>query len=144
MFKHDIQTTIDIEASRTKIWEVLLDLSRYDDWNPMLRNVHTGLQTGDAVSFEVLREGNKPLKLKAKIITRDEETELSWRGGSAALISGHHYFRIEPLGKERCRFHHGEYFKGILVPLLKSTLRDAPDLYRAMNEALKSRVERQA
>jgi hypothetical protein len=107
----------------------------------MLQNVQTDLEPGATVRFEVLREGAKPLKLKAKIVNLAEPYALSWRGGPKSFLSGEHYFRIEPLGEGRCRFYHGEQFSGLLLPLLKGVLKDAPALYRSMNEALKKRVE---
>jgi hypothetical protein len=48
------------------------------------------------------------------------------------------------LTEGRCMFHHGEHFTGILLPLVKGTLKNAPELYRALNEALKRRVEDRA
>lgn len=144
MFSYDIQTTIDIDADSDAIWQVLTDFSSYEDWNPMLRNVQTDLRPGAPVRFQVRREGARPLKLKAKITTLCEARSLAWHGGSAAIISGKHYFRIEPLAGQRCRFHHGEHFKGVLLPLIKGILKNAPELYRAMNEALKRRVEDRA
>lgn len=144
MFTRHIQTSIDINASPAQIWEVLVDLKSYGEWNPMLGNVHTGLRTDDVVRFEVLTGKGKPLKLKAKITSNQKERELAWRGGASAILSGHHYFRIEPLTEGRCRFLHGEHFSGFILPLISFFLKDAPDLYRSMNEALKRTVENQA
>ncbi len=41
MFKYDIQTSIDIEASSDRIWRELTDFDSYALWNPMLRNVRS-------------------------------------------------------------------------------------------------------
>jgi len=146
MFTRHIQTSIDLDASPAQIWEVLVDLKSYAEWNPMLSNVEagnvqTGLTVGDPVRFEVLTGKGKSLKLKAKITDYHKERKLAWRGGASAILSGHHYFRIEPLAEGRCRFHHGEHFTGLILPLISFILKDAPDLYRSMNEALKFRLE---
>jgi hypothetical protein len=141
MFSYKVDTAIDIEANADAIWRVLTDFSRLDQWNPMLRNVQTDLERGAKVRFEVLREGAKPLQLTARIEKLQEPLELSWRGGPKGILVGEHYFRIEPLGEGRCRFYHGEQFNGLLLPLLMGVLKNAPILYRSMNEALKSRVE---
>jgi hypothetical protein len=143
MFSYDIQASIDIDAPADTIWRVLIDFSSYDRWNPMLRNVKTDLALGARVEFEVLQEGRRSLKLKAKIVTLSEARELAWRGGWTNLLSGEHSFIIEPLDEGRCRFHHGEQFEGLLLPLVKRALKGAPPLYQAMNEALKRRVEAQ-
>jgi len=141
MFYYNIHTSIDIDASAAAIWRVLTDFGRFDEWNPMLRQVQVNLEPGAPVSFEVHREGARPLRLRAKIVLLNKPEALAWRGGPQGILSGEHFFRIEPLGDGRCRFHHGEQFKGLLLPLLKGALKDAPPLYRSMNEALKRRVE---
>jgi hypothetical protein len=143
MFSYNIQTTIDIQASADAVWRVLTDFNRYEEWNPMLRNVKTDLALGAKVKFEVLREGTSSLKLRAKIVRMSEAAELAWRGGSKSILSGEHYFSLEPLDGGRCRFHHGERFRGLLLPMFRGVLRGAPALYQAMNEALKDRVESQ-
>ena len=141
MFSYEINTSIDIEAEADAIWQVLTEFSAYEDWNPMLRNVRNELPTGAPVLIEVLREDARSLTLSARITTLSEASELVWRGGSAGVVSGEHFFRLEPLAEGRCRLHHGERFAGVILPLLKGTLKNAAELYRAMNEALKRRVE---
>jgi len=141
MFTYNIQTSIEIESSAAQIWQVLTDFDSYCEWNPMLGNVHAQLEHGANVRFGVLREEAKPLELRARITTLRTAEELVWRGGAAGVISGEHYFRIEQLGERHCRFHHGEHFKGLLLPLAKPLLKNAPSLYEAMNDALKERVE---
>ncbi len=142
MFTLDIQTTIDIDTTAERIWQVLADFESYPQWNPMLINVRTHLEPGAEVRFEVaLREGARPLRLKANINVLQTAAELAWRGGMSPLITGQHYFRIEPLDEQRCRFHHGEHFKGLLLPLLKPILNNASSLYEAMNSELKQRAE---
>jgi hypothetical protein len=141
MFAYSIDTSIDINADADAVWRVLSDFSRFEEWNPMLRNLQTELAPGAMVRFEVLREGASSLKLKAKIVELIEARALAWRGGPPGILTGEHYFNLEPLEDGRCRFSHGERFGGLLLPLVKGALKDAPSLYRAMNESLKKRVE---
>ena len=142
IWSYTIDTSIDIDCHAEAIWDTLVDFDRFHEWNPMLRNVHTDLNPGAMVTFDVLQDEAKPLKLKAKIVNLARPTSLAWRGGVSGIITGEHYFRLEPLPEGRCRFHHGETFKGLLLPLLRGRLKQAPRLYRAMNAALKSRLER--
>lgn len=144
MFSHAVITHIDIEAGPQPIWQVVSDLAAFDDWNPMLRNVKAPLERGGKVSFEVQRKGASPLKLKAKITELKAPNALIWRGGVDLLITGEHYFRIEQLDQRHCRFHHGEYLRGLLLPLLRGMLKKADEVYESMNIALKQRVEQPA
>jgi hypothetical protein len=71
----------------------------------------------------------------------DAPIALNWTGGSPLTITGKHYFRIEKLTDNRIRLHHGEYFKGLLFPLLAKTFKNSKPLYESMNQALKTRLE---
>jgi len=58
------------------------------------------------------------------------------------LFDGEHYFRIEPLSEARLRFHQGEIFTGLLVPLFARSLDgNVRQGFDAMNEALKREAE---
>ena len=35
----ELKTTIEINASPAKVWEVLLDFEKYPDWNPFIKNI---------------------------------------------------------------------------------------------------------
>lgn len=135
------QFVTDLDAPLDEVWTCLVDFKSYDKWNPMLRNVSTQVQTDAAVRFEVLQDGAGPLKLSAQITELRPPEALAWRGGSRLAVAGEHYFRLESLGRDRCRFFHGEHFSGALLPLLHRRLAKARGLYLAMNAALRQRVE---
>ncbi|MFT5839044.1 MAG: hypothetical protein ACI9UT_001546 [Flavobacteriales bacterium] len=141
MFSHHIQTTIDINATPEAVWKELTNFSAYNDWNPMLKNVDTQLQLGAPVDFEVQVGKTKRMKLKAKMTQIDAPVELNWTGGNVLAVSGKHYFSIEKLSDTQVRLHHGEYYKGLLFPLMAKTLKRAAPLYDGMNAALKARLE---
>jgi hypothetical protein len=71
---------------------------------------------------------------------------LSWLGrvGLPGLFDAEHHFFIEQRDDGGVRFHHGERFRGLLLPFMKTMLqRDIRPAFEAMNRALKQRVERQ-
>jgi hypothetical protein len=35
----ELKTTIEIDASVDAIWSVLIDFSRYSEWNPFIRSI---------------------------------------------------------------------------------------------------------
>ncbi len=57
------------------------------------------------------------------------------------LFDGEHAFLIEAT-TSGCRLRQEEEFRGILVPLFGSMLRDTERGFDAMNQALKQRAER--
>lgn len=144
MFSHQINTVINIEAAPEAIWRELTNFGSYNDWNPMLQNVKGDAQVGSKVNFEVLLSNTKRLKLSAKVGKATAHEELHWSGGSALVIGGTHYFRLEKLSDGQTRLHHGEYFKGLLLPLIAKSIKQSEPLYHAMNQALKERIEQKA
>ncbi len=141
MFSHHVETSIDIQATPEAAWNMLTDFQTYDDWNPMLQNVRTQPRVGSPVRFELLMGDGKRMKFKAKMTRVDAPVELNWTGGSPLIITGKHYFRIEKLGENQIRLHHGEYFKGLLFPLMAKTIQNSKPLYESMNQALKNQLE---
>ena len=141
MFSYSIETSIEIAASPESVWGALVEFDRYNDWNPMIQNIQAKPLVGSPVEFEVVLSEAKRMKFKAKMTQVDEPVELNWKGGSVLLASGKHYFRIVQLGDNSVRLYHGEDFKGLLLPLLVKKLKESTPVYRAMNEALKKRVE---
>jgi len=144
MFSHQIKTAIDIQATPEAIWRELTNFAFYNDWNPMLQNVRGEARAGSKLKFEVLLGNNKRLKLSAKVGKATTHEELHWTGGSALVIGGTHYFRLEKLSDGQTRLHHGEHFTGLLLPLMAKSIRRSEALYNAMNHALKERMEQQA
>jgi hypothetical protein len=57
------------------------------------------------------------------------------------VFKGEHYFAITPTSEDTVIFHHGEIFTGFLLPLVLPLLRkDGPQIYQALDRALKRRV----
>ncbi|MCI0796841.1 MAG: SRPBCC domain-containing protein, partial [Chloroflexi bacterium] len=57
------------------------------------------------------------------------------------LFTGQHYFLIEPQAQSQVTFVQGEYFGGIMLPLMGAVLRKTVLGFDEMNHALKARVE---
>lgn len=141
----EILTSIEINAPKERVWDVLTDFSKYDDWNPVIRNFAGALQEGAPVKFKI-RLGNKQLPINASLLGVEELRDLRWRGPRSSIggrfFSGEHYFTIEELDAGRVRFVHGEKFKGWLMPLLWKRLEaQLTPRYAEVNEALKARAE---
>ncbi len=141
----EVQTSIEINAPKERVWDVLTDFSQYDQWNPVIRDFAGALQQGSPVQFKI-RLGKQSLPIKASLIGVDAPRDLRWRGPrssvGALLVCGEHYFTIEELGEGRVRFVHGEKFKGWLIPLLWRRIKaQLEPRYAEVNEALKARAE---
>lgn len=144
-----IVTAIDIDAPPSKVFEILVDSSRYEEWNPLLRLLVGSFRPGSRILAKIMMPGVAvPFVFDAKVVRCDAAKGLAWRGPSVSLVhpvvSGEHYFDLMDLGNGRTRFVHGERFDGILPQVerlwdfLEGKLRPA---YEGFNEALKRRAE---
>ncbi len=138
---HEIRTEIEIEASPERIWAVLTDQRAYPEWNPFLVSSTGELREGGRLANEISNNGGT-MKFEPRVLVVEPGRELRWIGNFVfpGLADGEHYFLIEPAGAGRSRFVQGERFTGALVPVAGSAL-DVEDGFKAMNAALKTRVE---
>ncbi len=137
-----IDTAIDIAASQAAVWSVLIDFAAYPDWNPFIRRLQGEAKVGARLEVTVQPPGGSAMTFKPTVRAAEPNRELRWLGRVLVpgLFDGEHGFRLEATSAG-CRFHHGETFSGLLVPLFAGMLTRTEQGFVAMNEALKRRVE---
>jgi len=137
-------TEIIINAPKEAIWKVLTDFDSYGEWNPLIVDIQAATEVGHGVKFKADLKGKK-LPFGAKMRRCEENRELSWGGPGFKplnlLAGADHYYRIEEIGDNQCRFIHGETFYGILPMLFSGWIASCKPLYDGMNKAMKERVE---
>ncbi len=137
-----IEAAIDIAAPTAAVWTVLIDFAAYPDWNPFIRRLQGEPKIGARLEVTVQPPGGRAMTFKPTVVAAEPGREFRWLGRVLVpgLFDGEHGFRLEPTASS-CRFHHGEIFSGLLVPLFGGMLADTEQGFTAMNEALKRRVE---
>jgi hypothetical protein len=140
----DLSVSSDIDAAPEAIWNALIDLPRFREWNPFIRSASGTPAVGGTVRVRVRPSLPVPIFFRARVLVCEPNRELTWRGHmlSPLLASGEHSFLLEPTGDGRTRFVQREVFRGILPPFVARLLtREARRGFLAMNRALKARVE---
>lgn len=141
----EIKTQIDIDAPPERVWAVLTDFERHPTWNPFIREIRGEVREGARLHVRLGPPDGKPMTFKPVVTSAERASSFAWLGSLLApwVFSGEHRFRLEPLDGGRTRFHHGEAFGGVLVPLLRKSLdTDTRRGFELMNEALKTEAER--
>lgn len=141
----DLTTTIEIDASAETVWKNLIDLARFSEWNPFIREGSGTPAVGATLRVQVKSKIPVPLVFRPKVVVCEKNRELRWRGRfvSRWLGAGDHTFTIEPSPSGRVRLVQREIFTGLLPTLFQELLvREARNGFLAMNEALKERSER--
>jgi hypothetical protein len=141
-----IRTEIEIAAPAEVVWAVLTETAAYPEWNPFLPSIEGPLRVGARLRVRFQPPGGRAMTMRPRLLVVDAPHELRWLGrlGLPRVFDGEHVFRIEPLAADRVRFIQSEQFRGILVPLLRSTRRRAARGFEALNAALKARAEAQS
>jgi hypothetical protein len=138
-----IDTQVEIAASTSRIWQVLLDFPRYREWNPFITEIEGVPEVGAKLKVRIQPPGRSAMSFKPTVLVVARERELRWRGHLIlpGLFDGEHAFRVEDRGRSR-RFQQSERFSGILAPFVGAGIFEATQHgFDAMNVALKARAE---
>lgn len=139
MAKKTIKTSIPIQASSRRVWQILTDFEKYPDWNPLLGYVKGEVTPGNRI--EILADGQR---FKPLVLEYQPERSLRWLGTFLfkGVFDGEHIFRIEDQGDGSVIFYHEENFNGVLVGLMAKKLdTHFKSLFLAMNQKLKELAE---
>lgn len=138
-----ISTTIDIEASPRAVWDILTDFAAYRDWNPFMDRIEGTAAVGTKLVVHMSPPGGRGMTFKPTVLAATPGQELRWLGKllGGGLFDGEHWFVLTANPDGTTRLTHGEKFTGVLVSLLKGTLKNSNAGFDAFNQALKQRVE---
>ena len=135
-----VSATTWIDASPMKVWAILTDLSRYQDWNPFFREAAGEIAVGRRIFLRAYPAGGRPKKIRPTITAADAGAELGWAARLPGIISGEHRFTLRS-GNGGTLVVQSETFRGLLIPFSGKALARAETSFQALNDALKARAE---
>jgi hypothetical protein len=145
MFRMQIHTQIEIQASAEEVWQQLTDLASYPKWNPFILRATGNVRTGARLNVFIQPPGSKGMTFTPIVLKAEPQKEFRWLGKFLLpkLLDAEHVFYLEKTGANSVQLFHSEFFSGLLVPLFKRSLEgNSRAGFEAMNQALKNRVER--
>ena len=134
-----ITTSITINASKEKVWNVLIDFENYSKWNSFIKVISGEIKVGNRIHVELSGMTFNPI-----IKAFDKNLELKWLGSLwfKGLFDGEHKFKLTDNGNGTTYFEQSENFSGILVRLFSKSLdTNTKANFEQMNKELKLRVE---
>ena len=138
----EIRTEVEIAASPRRVWEVIADFARYEEWNPFIRRVLGEAREGAKLEIHITTPSGVNRTYEPTVTKMEPEKELRWMGKVPGLLNGEHIFTIENVGTNRVRLVHSEVFGGLLSSFFGSkTDRDIRAGLEQMNAELKKRAE---
>ena len=138
----ELRTEIQVNSSSMRVWEILTDFEKYEQWNPFIHRIVGVPIEGSSIKIRLLTPGGKSRQYEPIVTKVDQGRELRWIGKSM-LFTGEHIFVIEEKQANSVLFTQREIFTGLLAAFFgRSTHEDIEAGFRQMNEALKQRAER--
>lgn len=141
----EIKAEIEISSTPDKVWEVLMDLPGWAEWNPIVNKIEGKLEVGEKLNIVMCGSNGKDSKRYAANITVIDENKCF---RFIAVMMGKFMFsadRIIELEKTAngTLFIQREIYSGIMVSLFWAKLStEALSMLKSMNEALKKEVKK--
>ena len=142
----EIKTEIDISASPSKVWGIITDINKWQEWSPIINASQGTSAIGSRVSITMMskQEGKDGPKYKPVIIELKEQDYFHWRAHMVAgfVFTNDKIFRLEETDSGT-HLTHIETFKGMMAPLMSGSVeKNVPAMLDSMNKALKEQSEK--
>lgn len=139
-----LETEVFVDAPVESVWEILVRVDRYAEWNPALPEAAGEAVVGGELHVLIEWPGLKRDRYRLRVTEVEAGKSFAWLGrfGVRGLMDGLHRFELEPRASGGVVVRQRETFSGLLVPLFAPWLRD--NVLRGfvqVNEALRERVE---
>ncbi len=141
-----IKTEIEIAAPPAKVWSILTDIEKWQDWSPTI-NASQGEASVDStltITMMSKEAGKDGPKYNPKIIQLDEPKYFHWRAHMMAgfIFTNDKIIELEET-ESGTKVIHSETFKGLMAALMKSQMeKGVPPMLNMMNDGLKETAEK--
>lgn len=140
-----VTTEIEILAPPEKVWSIITDIDKWQDWSPTINASQGEAAVGSTVTITMMSKeaGKDGPKYSPKIIQMDEPTYFHWR---AHMMAGFIFTNDKIIELEKTdlgtKVTHKETFKGLMAAIMKGQMdKGVPPMLNGMNEALKKLAE---
>lgn len=140
----NIETEININASKEKVWSILSNFNNYKNWNTFIRNSEGEMKLGGKL-VNTIYIGESKNVFTPTLVEVTPNKSFSWLGSLyfKSFFSGRHYFEIKEISEKQVKLIHGEDFTGIISSLVFNKIGGNTKAgFVKMNEALKFECEK--
>ena len=120
MFKHATTSEpVVINAPIDTVWNLLVDVDRYHEWNPFAQTyTKTDLRVGATIDFDV-KLGRYDRKQTERFVAIERPTLLSWSTKIVhkSLLKALREQRLEKRSETSCAYFNTDTLEGPLAPL---------------------------
>ncbi|MGH1538185.1 MAG: SRPBCC family protein [Gammaproteobacteria bacterium] len=141
----EVVTEIEISASPDKVWAIITDINKWQDWSPIINQSSGNASVGSELRMTMIGKAEgKGGPTYNPIITQLEKPRLfQWRAHMIAgfIFTNDKIFELEET-TSGTRLVHKETFRGLLAPIFCRKMEEGvPPMLHSMNKALKDLAE---
>jgi hypothetical protein len=138
-----LEHRIGVQAPAEVIWESLIDVASWPQWNPLYPKAQGVVRIGNTLDLTLQLPGRPAQEIRPVILDWVPNDHIHWKlklmGG---LVKTIRYIEIEALSETGCIFSNGEIFDGWLASsVIKQHGRAIKAGFASMGEALRARAE---
>jgi hypothetical protein len=124
------------------VWQVLADLERWGQWNPIYPKAEGRLSIGGRLEITETMPGGEPVQITPTVVDWVPDAQILWRmSQKLGFLKRLRYLEIDPLSDEGCIFANGEDWYGRPARYVTSAQRRAMrEGFAALGEALSARA----
>lgn len=141
----ELYTEVIIDAAAERVFQLLVDIAGYHEWNPLIVSARGRVVTGANLDIRIRPPGQSDQPYTVKVVSVIPDREFVWLGHMRikGILDGMHFFEIFPEGANRVRLVHREEFRGLLVPLVWRMFLDTRmrEGFESLNRCLKELAE---
>lgn len=132
--------TTEINAPPEKIWAILIDASKYTEWDPGMIRLEGKIAPGEKLIIYAKISPNRAFKVTVSQF--EPNRKMVWSSGMPlGLFTGERTFSLERLSDSRVRFSLREVFTGLMLPLIGGSIPNLDSTFAEFASALKVRAE---
>lgn len=142
----EIKTEIEISAPPAKVWKIITDIDRWQEWSPTINASQGVASIGSKLSITMMSEekGKDGPKYNPIILKLEEPKYFHWRAHMMAefIFTNDKIFLLEEISTGT-KVTHLETFKGLIAPMFRGKMeKGVPPMLNLMNKALKDIAEK--
>ncbi len=132
--------TTNIKASPETIWKILIDASRWTEWNTTVDKVEGKIAPGEKVTVWVKINPGRAFPLKVTEFTPPQR--MVWADGMPfGLFKGERIYTLTKQADGSVDFAMREDYTGLMAPMITGSIPDLQPAFDEFAAALKKRAE---
>ncbi len=141
-----VKTEINISAPPDKVWSIITDINKWQDWSPIINASQGESSIGSKLSITMMskEEGKDGPKYNPVITELKQPNYFLWRAHmmSELVFTNEKIFEMKETATGT-HLTHTETFKGLMAPLMAGSVEEnVPGMLDSMNKALKELAEK--